>query len=237
MATIQKDFSGNASANVNVGPGERTISAVGGSVLALMGLARTLRQFPLGGTALALVGGLLAYRGLTGVCRVYEALGIDRSRPEGAVTGNLGIKVERTVTVHAPPDQLFRVWRNLENLPQFMSHLERVEVTGPRRSRWTLKTPVVPAIQWDAEIINEKSNELIAWQSIGHPLVNSAGSVRFEPTADGSGTHVHVSLQYDPPGGRVGHAVAALFGEDAGQQIDRDLQSFKRAMERGERAA
>jgi uncharacterized membrane protein len=118
-----------------------------------------------------------------------------------------------------------------------MAHLERVEVVGPRRSRWTLRTPAGPTIQWDAEIINEKSNELIAWESIGDPFVASAGSVRFEPTADGRSTHVHVSLHYHPPGGRVGHAVAALFGGDAGHQIDEDLRSFKRAMEAGERAA
>jgi uncharacterized membrane protein len=135
--------------------------------------------------------------------------------------------------VNAPADRLFRLWRNLENLPRFMSHLERVTVTGGNRSRWTVKAPAGMKLEWDAEIINERPGELIAWHSIGNPMVVSAGSVRFQP-APGGGTLVDVSLQYDPPGGELGHAVAALLGGDAGRQIEEDLRSFKRSVEAGE---
>ena len=115
-----------------------------------------------------------------------------------------------------------------------MSHLERVDRLDDRRSRWTLKTPAgVPAIQWDAEIINDRLGEVIAWQSASG-TVDHAGAVRFERQPDGQSTRVRVELQYDPPGGEAGHTLAALFGRDAGSQIDNDLREFKRAVEAGE---
>jgi uncharacterized membrane protein len=152
------------------------------------------------------------------------------------VVGNRGVKAEKTIVVDAPPNRLFRLWRDLEQLPRFMSHLERVRVTGGNRSRWTVKSPAGAKVEWDAEIINEKPGELIAWQALGHPLIDSAGSVRFERSPDGRGTLVHVSLQYRPPGAEFGHAIAALFGEAAGRQIGHDLDEFKRRVEGGDLA-
>jgi uncharacterized membrane protein len=222
---------GHTAQGVNVGDLERLLSMLGGAVVGLYGLHR-LR---LSGLALAAIGGALAYRGLSGHCKMYGALGIDRaSTLTGETRGNRGVKIEREITVNAPADTLYRIWRDLENLPRFMSHLERVERLGDRRSRWTLKTPAgVPAIRWDAEIINDQPGELIAWQSVGGS-VDHAGSVRFERAPDGRSTIVRVSLQYDPPGGAIAHTLASLFGQDAGSQIDADLQEFKRAVEAGE---
>jgi uncharacterized membrane protein len=222
---------GYTARGINVGNGERILSAAGGAVLTLWGLGR----IRLSGLVLAGLGGALVYRGLTGHCRLYESLGVDRAATlTGETRGNRGVKIERDVVVHAPPDVLHRLWRNLENLPRFMSHLARVERIDDRRSRWTLATPAgVPAVQWEAEIINDRPGELIAWQSTGG-TVDHAGSVRFERMDDGRSTRVRVELQYDPPGGEAGHAVAALFGQDAGAQIENDLREFKRAVEAGE---
>jgi uncharacterized membrane protein len=222
---------GHAARGVNVGNAERIGSVIGGAVIALYGLGR----IRISGLALAALGGALVYRGLTGHCRLYESLGVDRaSTLTGETRGNRGIKIEREVAVNAPADTLYRLWRDLENLPRFMSHLERVERLDDRRSRWTLKTPAgVPAIQWEAEIINDRPGERIGWQSRGGS-VDHAGSVRFEREADGRSTRVRVELQYDPPGGEAGHTLAALFGQDAGSQIEQDLREFKRAVEAGE---
>jgi uncharacterized membrane protein len=220
--------------SVNVGNAERAASTVGGAALALYGLSR----FSLGGLALAAIGGMLAYRGLSGHCDVYQALDIDRGPTStGVVEGNLGVKIEKSVTVNAPPERVHAFWRNFENLPKIMSHLDRVKVLSDTRSRWVVKAPVGMKVEWEAEIINDKPNELIAWRSTGNPLVDHAGSVHFERTPDGAGTIVRVSLQYDPPGGQFGHAVAALFNEDAGAQIEHDLQEFKKAFEEGRLAA
>ena len=131
--------------------------------------------------------------------------------------------------------RVYDVWRNLENLPRLLSHVERVEVLDRTRSRWTVKGPAGARVSWDAELINDKPGELIAWRTTDSTLVNHAGSVTFEPA--GSGTRVRVSLQYDPPGGRFGHAVASLVSADAGSQVTHDLAEFKRALEEGRLAA
>jgi uncharacterized membrane protein len=216
-------------AAVNVGDNERMLSAIAGGALTLYGL----RRGSLGGLLLAGLGAALGYRGITGHCAMYDKLGIDAGGARRSV-GNLGVKVDREIVVNAPPERLYGIWRNFENLPRLLSHVERVEVLSPTRSRWTLKPPV--SVSWDAELINDKINELIAWRTTGNEWVEHAGSVSFERLGD-SGTRVHVALQYDPPGGRIGHAVASLFAEDAGSQIEHDLMDFKRAVEEGRLAA
>jgi uncharacterized membrane protein len=218
--------------SVNVGNGERAASTIGGAALALYGLSR----FSLGGLVLAALGGVLGYRGLSGHCDVYEKLGIDRGPAStGVVEGNLGVKIDKSVTVNAPPERVYAFWRNFENLPRIMSHVERVKVISDTRSRWVIKAPVGMKVEWEAEIINEKPNEIIAWRSTDNALVDHAGSVNFE--RQGTSTLVRVSLQYDPPGGQFGHAIASLFNEDAGAQIENDLQEFKKAFEEGRLAA
>ncbi len=236
MATWKQETYGAQQAgqqrSVNVGNAERAVSTVGGAALALYGLSR----FSLGGLVLAALGGVLGYRGLSGHCDVYQKLGIDRGPTStGVVEGNLGVKIEKSVTVNASPERVYAFWRNFENLPRIMSHLDRVKVINDTRSRWVVKAPVGVKVEWEAEIINEKPNELIAWRSIDNALVNHAGSVNFE--REGMGTVIRVSLQYDPPGGQFGHAVASLINEDAGGQIENDLQEFKRAFEEGRLAA
>ena len=238
MATMkQADFGSQTIEQqraVNVGDAERVASALGGAALALYGLSR----MSLGGLVLAAVGGMLGYRGVSGHCSGYAALGIDRARQgTGTVEGNLGVKIDKAVTVNAPPERVYAFWRNFENLPRIMTNLDRVKVIDDKRSKWVVKAPVGMKVEWEAEIINDKPNELIAWRSVDNALVNHAGSVHFERTPDVSGTIVRVSLQYDPPGGQFGHAVASLFNEDAGTQIEQDLQNFKKAFEEGKLAA
>ena len=218
-----------AERTVNVGERERIVSAIAGGALLVFGLTR----MSVGGLLLAAVGAALGYRGLTGHCDAYERLGIDAGGARRNV-GNLGVKVDEAIVVNAPP-QRYDIWRNLEHLPRLLSQVERVEVLDRTRSRWTVKGPAGARVSWDAELINDKPGELIAWRTTDSTLVNHAGSVTFEPA--GSGTRVRVSLQYDPPGGRFGHAVASLVSADAGSQVTHDLAEFKRALEEGRLAA
>jgi uncharacterized membrane protein len=224
-------FRGHTARGINVGNAERIVSILGGAVLGLYGLGR----IRLSGVAFAALGGAMIYRGVTGHCKAYQSMGIDRAATlTGETRGNRGVKIEREIVVNASPEALYHIWRDLQQLPRFMSHLERVDRLDDRRSRWTLKTPAgVPAIQWDAEIINDRLGEVIAWQSASG-AVDHAGAVRFERQPDGRSTRVRVELQYDPPGGEAGHTLAALFGQDAGSQIDNDMREFKRAVEAGE---
>lgn len=224
------------SKGVNVGSNERLISAIGGGALAIYGLTRG----SFGGIVLGLVGGALVYRGVTGHCDTYEAMGVNTAR-EGArgsrvsVPGNRGIKVEKSVTVNRSASELYAYWRNFENLPRFMDHLESVTVQDDKRSHWVAKAPAGTTVEWDAEIINEKENELIAWRSLDGADVDNAGSVRFSEATGGRGTVVKVSLEYDPPAGIIGSLIAKLFGEEPSGQVQEDLQRFKQVMETGER--
>ncbi len=115
-----------------------------------------------------------------------------------------------------------------------MSHVQEVRVTDPTHSHWIVSGPAGTSVEWDAEVYNEKENELIAWRSLEGADVDNAGSVRFESAPDGRGTLVRVSVKYDPPAGVVGATVAKLFGENPEQQIDEDLRRFKQVMEAGE---
>ena len=232
------EMSGQGRESLNVGETERWVSAIGGGALALWGLTRG----SLGGIAVALAGGALLYRGVSGHCNLYEAMSISTAGEEGlrgsnpnvTVSAERGIKVEKSVTINRSPEELYRFWRNFENLPRFMNHLESVHVTGETRSHWVAKAPAGTTVEWDAEIYNEHENELIAWRSLPGADVDSAGSVHFKPATTGRGTEVRVSLKYDPPGGIIGAYVAKLFGEEPSQQVQEDLRRFKQLMETGE---
>jgi len=226
---------GDTSNNVNVGQTERWASALAGGALALYGLTRRTWT----GAVLALVGGTLIYRGSTGHCHMYDMLGVNTAgnetdNPLVSVPSGKGIKVEKSVVINKSPEELYRFWRNFENLPRFMNHLESVTTYGEGRSHWVAKAPAGKTVEWDAEVYNEKEGELIAWRSLEGADVDNAGSVRFDHSPDGQGTMVRVTLKYDPPAGKIGSLVAKLFGEEPSQQIEEDLQRFKQVMETGE---
>lgn len=223
----QRSGGQNSQNGTNVGEVERIASAMGGGALAFYGLSRA----SLGGLALAALGGALAYRGVTGHCPVYQALGISTAEN---TRGQEGIKVEKTVTINQTPETLYRFWRNFENLPRFMKHLDSVRIQGDNNSHWVAKGPAGTHVEWDAEITEERENELIAWRSLPGAQVENAGEVRFVRAPGDRGSEVHVTLSYNPPAGAVGALVAKLFGEEPSQQVAGDLRRFKNIMEAGE---
>ena len=238
MAYVELEFPRDDDARVhsgqNIGDAEKWVSLAAGAGLVLAGLSRRRTA----GLALTALGGMLLERGMTGHCRVYEALGLNtagtREDTRAALGGPRGAHVEESVTINRPIEELYRFWRNLENLPQFMHHLDSVERITDTLSRWRAKGPGGTTVEWNAEIINEVPNQVIGWRSIEGSDVVSAGSVNFDEAGPGRGTHVRVRLQYSPPGGRIGAAVARLLGRDAATEIREDLQRFKQIVESGE---
>lgn len=214
----------------NVGEDERRLSGLIGGGLLIMGLFRK----SWGGALMALAGAALLQRGVTGHCMLYQAFDANTNElgRRKVRTGN-AIKVQRTIRIERSPEELYRFWRNFENLPRVMSQIESVEVINDRLSHWVAKTIPLggPKLEWDAEVINEIENELIGWRSLRGSDVENAGSVRFERTPDGRGTELTVTMQYAPPGGRLGAWVAKLFGEDPEHKIEEDLQRFKESIE------
>jgi uncharacterized membrane protein len=145
-----------------------------------------------------------------------------------------GIRVRKSVTVNRPADEVYGFWRNFENLPRFMQHLESVQMTGDRRSHWQAKAPAGTTVEWDAETTEDRPNEVIAWRSVEGADVPNSGVVRFLRAAGGRGTEIHVDLRYEPPAGKLGALVAKLFGEEPSQQVEGDLRRFKQVLEVGE---
>jgi uncharacterized membrane protein len=144
------------------------------------------------------------------------------------------IRTKRSVTVGKPVAEVYAFWREFENLPRFMRHLESVTVIDERRSHWVAKAPAGKSVEWEAELIEDRKNELIAWRSVEGSQIYNAGTVRFQPAPGGRGTEVRVELEYDPPFGKLGAKVASLFREEPGQQVMDDLRHFKQVMEIGE---
>ncbi len=221
------------SRRVNVGAAERGVSLLSG--LALLSYIFKRRPSTKMSVPLVLEAGYMMYRGATGHCVFYKMMEINRSEE-----GNRGIEVQRAITVNKPRDEMYRIWRNFENLPRFMTHLKRVDVDeagGGDRSHWVAKAPLGGQAEWDAEIMEERENEYIAWNSLPGSVVDSMGSVEFSDAPGGRGTIIRVSMQYNPPAGSMGAAIAKLLGEEPGQQVRDDLRHFKQMMETGEIAS
>ncbi len=194
------------------------------------------KQMSLGFGALALI--TASDIAATAAARAIEKTGVDLERGPGA-SSDAAAKVadgaiRRAVTIGREPSEVYEFWRNLANLPRFMKHLDRVDVLDDRRSHWVARAPLGATVEWEAEIVEDRSGELISWRSIEGSQVWSSGEVRFERAPGDRGTEVHVRLEYSPPGGRVGSAVARLIGEEPANQIAGDLRRLKQVLEAGE---
>jgi len=223
---------------VNITQTERIISAIGGGLLTAAGLTKRGAA----GAAMAVIGGDMLRRAITGHSHAYEVMGIrTAAKGQGAQTTSvpyeLGIRVDRSITIDKPREEVYRFWRNLENLPKFMKHVEHVEQLDRDHSRWTVCAPAGRSVSWEAVIHNESPNEMVAWRSLPGADVDHAGSVWFMDAPAGQGTQVKVELQYNPPAGMIGAAIASLWGEEPGQQIEEDLQRLKQYLETGEIAS
>jgi len=186
--------------------------------------------------AKAAVGGIAL---LDVAASVQHSAGDHRSTSRSLFTGQgfnwpKAPPVVATVTINKSAEELFSFCCNFENLPRYMSHLLAITDTGDGHSHWIAKGPARTVVEWDAEITEERPNELIAWRSLPGSKVQSELSVRFEPETGGRGTILMVELRYRPPGGVVRAIIAKLFGEAPEKQIPVDLMRVKQLLETGE---
>jgi len=220
--------------DANVGKTERLVSGLAGLAL----VALTLRKRRLRPLLFPVATGLIA-RALTGRGPASRLLGgltrrRERGSPVASVGRGKGTKVEQSITINRPVVEVYRFWRNFENLPRFMDHLEAVTVIDDTRSHWVAKGPAGSRAEWDAVIHNEIDDELIAWRSLPGSEIRNAGSVHFIPSADGAATEVRVELSYEPPAGKLGVAFAKLLGEEPSKQVADDLRRLKQVLDSGE---
>jgi len=209
--------------DVNLAAVERGISAACGTLLVLSGLRRRSLPILIGGSA-------LIYRGATGVCPVYRAIESQAGAPLSD-----GLQVEETITVNKPPEFVYALWRRLENLPRFMSHIESVTVTVGNQSHWVAKLPAPLRLEWDAEIVNEQENKKLSWRSLPGSRIDHSGTVFFHFVPSRNSTEVKVILTFKPPAGSIGASIARLLNFLTKSQIRSDLRAFKAVAETGEK--
>ena len=188
-------------------------SYIGGGALTAFGISRK----SIVGAALAAAGGYLIYRAANSQLR-----------------GPQRLHVQKSFTIMKPIAEVFAFWRNFENLPRIMTHLESVRNVDGRYSHWTARGPANMSIEWDAEIIDERPNEFIVWRSCAGADVVNRGSVQFYSALNGDATEISVAIDYEPPAGKLGVLFARAFGRDPEQQVREDLRAFKALMEAGE---
>jgi uncharacterized membrane protein len=209
---------------------ENWLALATGALLLLFGASRRSAV----GACLALSSVPLLYRGITG--RWPDVLNgdVQSGSTKTALGGERGVHVRESVRLEVPVTDAYRFWRHLDNLPRFMTHLKRVTETPDGRSHWVAAGPAGLSVEWDAEVINEVENKVLAWRSLPGSGVVTAGSVHFDAARGGRSTQVSVHLQYAPPAGRAGALVASLFGREPSQTVREDLRHFKQLLEAGE---
>jgi uncharacterized membrane protein len=204
---------------------ERWASAAAATAVLAYGFSR--RSAP--GVALAAAAATpFAYRAVAGKWP------FENGDTRTALSGDRGIHVREAVRIERPVSEIGAFWRRLENLPKVFRHLERVDDLGNGRSHWVARGPAELRVEWDAEIINEVENKLIAWRSLPDSDIVTAGSVTFKPVRSGQAAEISVHLQYAPPAGRAGAILARMFGREPSQTIREDLRRLKWVMEAGE---
>lgn len=196
---------------------ERLASLIGGGALAAWGIKRLVGRRSPGTITMTAAAGLLVYNGV----RSYDG------------ASRRGAHLEASFTINKPPEELYRYWRNVENLPKFMQHVESVQANGTRL-HWVARGPLGARLSWDTEITDEKENEWMVWRSVEPSPLSHSGSVHFRPAAGNRGTVVTVAIQYQPLSSGVGKSLMELLGKAPEFQLREELRHFKQLMEAGE---
>jgi len=226
-----------AGPDVNVGGFERAASVTMGTALLALALAQRRKG---GAFALGLLGTYLAWRGATGHCAVYEALDTGTTEDEEDerldAGGHDDVSLEAAATVARSPEEVYAFVRRLENAPRFMAFIESVESIDAARSRWMARTPSGQTLAWEAEILEDRPGELLAWRSDPGAPVHHSGALRLRPAPGGRGTEVRLDVEFDPPGSALRRSLALLFGSAMEYTVEEDLRRLKQLLEAGETA-
>jgi uncharacterized membrane protein len=214
------------------GPATLVWTRVAGDALDLSLLGAALRSRRQGGRR----RGAASAAALAGIAAadLYAALRTTRNGDGRHANAPRHRTLRAAVTVRRSPEEVYRYWRDLQNLPTFMYHLQSVTPQADDRSHWVANAPLGRSVQWDAQITDDEPNQRIAWQSLPGSTIPNGGSVEFTPTPTGDGTEVRVTLSYHIPGGALGKAAATVFGESPEQQVNDALRRFKQILETGE---
>lgn len=210
-----------AKLSTNVGGPERILSVAGGALMLLNTLSNKKSNL-----VQTLAGTYLLLRGVTGFCLAYERLGkkeLDFRAPN--------VNIRTSVTVNRPRDQVYALWRRLENLPLFMKHLKKVEILDESRSEWTAALiGDVGTISWTSEIVKDDPGDTLSWHSLPGSSVENAGKITFTD-AWNAGTLVDIVISYHAPLGLLGEKAGRLLNPLFERMVEEDVRNLKRYME------
>jgi len=213
---------GNSDVNLNWP--ERYVSVITGVKLSLSGFTHLFVK-PFTSMVKLGVGGYLLNRGITGHCALYDRIGKSTNEP-------INVNIRSSFIIEKPRKEVYKFWRQLDNLPLFMTHLESVEVLDDKRSHWVLKLPTNLAnVSWDAEIVKDEPDNMIGWSSLPGSIIDNAGKVRFRDALDGKGTLIDIVITYQPPAGGVGASIAHILNPVFKNMVDYDVRNFKQYMD------
>ena len=206
----QRHFEYSSQNNAQLPFGPKTL-LLGAGALAIYGLSRRSKT----GVALATAGGVLAFKAAKSQSSPIQ-------------------KTKATFLVNTSPEKAYQLWRNFENLPRFMAHLQSVRALDDKRSEWVAQGPLDREIRWRAEITEDRSGQRIGWQSLPGSDVHVAGSIDFHADPMGRGTYVTARISYTAPAGSMGTALATVVGKHPEFMVREDLRRFKALLEAGE---
>lgn len=207
--------------SANLGVSERVLSLAGGSWL----LYRALKKKETGIMQTAAAGFML-FRGVTGYGLIAED-----NRQSRRLNKNRKMSINTRMKINMPREEIYEYWRNLENLPLFMDHLESVTEKDDKTSEWKAKLPAgIGSVSWKSEIIDEEPNEHLSWRSLPDSTIENEGSVKFREVGEFE-TQVDATITYSAPMGKAGEKVAQFFNPQVERMVRDDLRNFKKHME------
>jgi uncharacterized membrane protein len=216
---ILKDHS--PSIKNNVSTLERIIMVTSGAYLLYNGLAKKEKNITKSG-----IGGTMLLRGLSGYCPVYDA--VDHLKNDKV--HNINIRVNSVI--NKPVSEVYAFWRNLENLPKFMNHLDSVNTISNTTSEWTAKGPAgIGKLTWKAEIIKDEKEKFLSWQSLHDASIENVGKVIFKPK--GKATELDITISYRAPLGIAGQSAAQLLNPFFEKIVKDDVENLKSYLESG----
>lgn len=139
--------------------------------------------------------------------------------------------IEARVTIRCPVKEVFRFYRDFKNLPSFLGDVMAIEQTGPATSRWTIQGPLGVRANWTIRVTEERTNELIRYETVTAPGLRTYWEIHFAPGAEASETEVREVMK--APLGRLGRAALALIGKPPADEVSANLRRLKEVMESG----
>ena len=139
--------------------------------------------------------------------------------------------IEASVTIQCAVDEVFKFYRDFTNLPRFVGDVMAIEKISPAMSRWTIQGPLGIRANWIIKVTQERTNELIRYQTVASPGLKTYWEIHFTPGSEARTTEVREVMKV--PLGRLGRAALALIGKFPAEEVSSNLRRLKEIMETG----